>query len=80
MISRIRPTTAPARPPSLDNRLKRLSRFVQIRRLAPSQRKRRLGVGDRRGDRLVHFMGDRRRELPRRGDPVHVRRLHLRLA
>ena len=39
-----------------------------------------MGIGHRRGDRLVHFMGDRGRELPHRRDAVGVRELGLYLA
>src|SRR5208282_3418070 len=39
-----------------------------------------MGIGDRRGNRLVHFMGDRGRELPYRSDAVRVRQFHLHLA
>src|SRR5580700_6098671 len=36
-----------------------------------------MGVGDRRCDRLVDFMGNRSRQLPHRRDAVRVRQLHL---
>src|ERR1700726_485183 len=38
-----------------------------------------LGVGDRRGDRLIHLMGDRGRELSHGRNAVRVRQLHLHL-
>ena len=60
-----------------DNAVERLPDLIQIRRVGAQPAQRRLGVGDRSGDRLVHFMGDRRRELPHRLDAVGVRQLHL---
>src|SRR5271166_370948 len=63
-----------------DNAAKRLADLVQIRRLGAQPAQPRLGVGERSGDRLVDFMGDRGRELPHCCDTVGVRELRLRLA
>ena len=64
----------------LDDASERLPRLLQMRWLTIQPAQRRLGVGDRRGDRLVHFMGDRGGELPHRRDAVGMRQLHLHLA
>ena len=53
----------------------RLPHLLQIRRLTTKPAQSRLSVGDRPGDGLFHFMGDRSRELPHRGDAVGVRQL-----
>ena len=63
----------------LSDASERLPHLLQIRRstIQPSQR--RLGIGDRRGDRLVHFMGDRCGELPHRCNPMNMGELVLRV-
>ena len=47
--------------------------LLHVRRLGIQPPQRSLGVGDRRGDRLVDLMGDRGHELAHGGDAVCVR-------
>ena len=54
--------------------------LVEIWRLSAKPAQRSLGVGDCRGDRLIYFVSDGRRQLAHRCDAVRVRQLHLRLA
>ena len=80
MSARTRPMTSPARLPSLTMRTSAFLRLDKIRRLGAEPAQSRLAVRDRSANRLVHFMGDRRRELSNRSDPIAVRELHLRFA
>ena len=63
-----------------DDASERLPRLLQIWRSTIQPAQRRLCVGDRCGEGLVDFMGDRGRELAHGGDAVRVRQLHLHLA
>ena len=62
---------------ALDDPVKRLTDLLEIRRLGVQQAQRRLGIDDRRGDRLVDFMGNRSREVLHRRDAVGVRQFDL---
>jgi len=53
------------------------SRIVQIPRLVGQPAQRRLGVADRRSDRLIDLMGDRSHEVPHGLDAAPVRQLPL---
>src|SRR4051794_16810087 len=64
----------------LDNFPERLLYLVDVRRLGVQPPQRRLGVGRRRGDRLVDFVGDRGCELPHGCDTVRVCQFRLHLA
>ena len=80
MRSLIRLITSPARLPSL-TMSRRISRnSFSIEHLGAEEAQRGLRVGDGGADRLLHFMGDRGRELTHRGDAISVRELHLGLA
>ena len=58
------------RPRSIpDDALRRPPNFVQSRWVEAKPAERRLGVGEGRGDRLVHFISDRRGKFPQRRNP-----------
>ena len=80
MRARIRPMTSLARLPSLTIRSSACRTSSRSRRLGAKPAQSGVGVGDRRGDRLVDLMGDRGRQLPHGRDAIGVRELHLRLA
>ena len=63
----------------LSNASERLPHLLQIRRSTIQPAQRCLRIGDRRGDRLVHFMGDRGGELPHRCNPMNMGELVLRV-
>src|SRR5262249_36612748 len=60
-----------------DDAIERVAYLLEIRRVLAHPVHCRGGVVDDGGDRVTHFMGDRRRELPDGCDPVRVRELHL---
>ena len=64
----------------LDDTIESVLGLLHIGRLARQPAQAGIGVGDHPGERLLDFMGNRRRQLPHRGDAVDVRKLHLRLA
>ncbi len=64
----------------LDDMVERLPTLLQIGRLGAKPAQSGVCVGDRRGERLVDFMGNRGCQLPHRRDAIDVRELHLRLA
>ena len=64
----------------LQDTTERLPDLLEIRRLGAQPAQSRIGVGDRRRDRLVDLMGNRGRELPHGRDAIRVRQLHLHLA
>jgi hypothetical protein len=64
----------------LDDTIESILSLLHIGRLAGQPAQAGIGVGDHPGERLLDFMGNRRRQLPHRRDAVDVRELHLRLA
>ena len=63
----------------LDDALNGGARFAKLRRVAPEPAQGRLGVGDNRGKRLVHFVRDRGRQLAEGGDARDMSELSLSL-
>src|ERR1700730_12086547 len=66
--------------PLLDNTRERVIHLAKIRWLSAQETSWRNLLRDCRCNRLVHFMGDRGRQLAHRRDAVGVRELQLRLA
>ncbi len=64
----------------LDDGIERPPDLPQVRRVAAEPAHRHLGVGDRGGHGLVHFMRDRGRELPHGRDTIRMRELHVHVA
>ena len=62
----------------LDDRLQGAARFVQVGRVAVEPAQACGGVGDDGGERLVHFMGDRRGEFAQRRHARDMREVRLR--
>ncbi|MOA19447.1 hypothetical protein D3C78_1398280 [compost metagenome] len=56
----------------VDDTAERLPNLFHVWRLGAQPPQRSLGVGHRRGDRLLDFVSNRRRELPHRGDAVRM--------
>ena len=63
-----------------DDPVKCLTNLFQIWRLGTKPAPRCIGIGQRRGDRLADFMGDRSRQLACGCHPIGVGELHLRIA
>ena len=61
-------------------RIEGLPDLLEIRGLRRKPTQSGLGMGDRRGDRLIDLMGDRGRQLPHGRDAIGVRERHLGLA
>src|SRR5208337_1531128 len=64
----------------LHDTAERLPSLLDIRALRAQPAQTGMGIGDRSGDGLVHFMSDRGGELPHCCDTVGVRELPLNLA
>jgi hypothetical protein len=70
-----------ADPPAvLDDGPERIGDLVQIGRLGPQHTRRSIGIGDKRTDRLIDFMRNRRRQLTDGYDAVDMRELDPRIA
>jgi hypothetical protein len=78
--ARVRPITSLARLPSLMIRPRGPPHLLQIGRLGAKRARRSIGVGERRGDRLADFMGNRGRQLPGGSHAIGAGELHLRVA
>ena len=63
-----------------DDSIEGVPDFLLIRRIAAKPAQGGMGVGDRRGDRLINLVGDRGRQLPHCGDAIGVGERHVRFA